>query len=166
MKGSLIWLTDNARAPTSPPRPAPTLLVRLVLALRLLLLWLRGCVCGPRAAPSPEPSSGSERMRVSSRRHVYLCHPHPCELGGETGGVRKLATELMAEGLVPITPMLGHHQLEGTDREQVAQLGLALLERCDEMRVYGAWLTKSMRAEVEHASRLGIATIFINGGRA
>lgn len=166
MKGTLVWLTHSVRGGDAPVTNAgPGLGRRLWRFLHALFLRLGGCTCGDRA-PTPSGYPGPRSQITRTRLHVYLCHPHPYELGGETGSVRKLASELVEEGHVPVTPMLGHQQLGSGTPEQLNELGLAILERCDEVRVYGAWLTKSMRAEVEHASRLGIPTVFINGGQA
>jgi hypothetical protein len=61
-------------------------------------------------------------------------------------------------GNTPYAPhVMLHHVLdEETDRETGIELGLQVLERCDELHQWSKEVTPGMRREIEHARSIGI----------
>ena len=80
---------------------------------------------------------------------VYVCVP----LQENTEFARQKAREVFLNGSIPVCPAL----IIAPDQEQAArEMGLRLIESCQEVHVYGAEWTEGMWAEIRHAMDLGI----------
>jgi hypothetical protein len=101
-----------------------------------------------RAAPLPQPRA----------RKVYVCHPFADDPVANIERVRGICIALLDRGLVPVAPQLYLPQFidELSGRERALTLCLALLEDCNEVRVYGSAITAGMHREIAHAKALGI----------
>jgi hypothetical protein len=101
-----------------------------------------------RAAPPKQPRP----------RKVYVCHPFADDPVANTEHIRLICASLVDRGLVPVAPQLYVPQFvdELTGREVAITICLALLEDCNEVRVYGATITAGMHREIAHAKALGI----------
>lgn len=92
------------------------------------------------------------------RRRVYVCHPYRNAPTANAKRVSEICDVLSATGHLPIAPQiyLPHFIDELTQRAEALDLCLALLDACDELRVYSPWISEGMRLEIEHAEAHGI----------
>jgi hypothetical protein len=92
-------------------------------------------------------------------RKVYVCHPFADDPAANTECIRRICASLVERGTVPVAPQLYLPQFidEVSERETALAMCLALLEDCNEVRVYGPAITDGMRREIAHANALGIA---------
>jgi len=69
------------------------------------------------------------------------------------------------QGVIPYAPHLLFTRflddLKPEERELGCKMGLEMLEKCDELWVYGPRISAGMAAEIDHAERLGIPTQYI-----
>lgn len=91
-------------------------------------------------------------------RCIYICHAFAGDVMRNQIQVAQHARAIIAEGNLPIAPHLYLPLLlsEATDRELAMRLCLALVERCDEVRVFGDMITAGMAREIAHAVARGI----------
>ena len=97
-------------------------------------------------------------------RCVYICAP----LGGDVENNLRKAVQYTEYALrCGTAPVVSHFYAEclddndPEDRRIGTKAGLALLERCDEMWVFGEKITPGMRAELELCAEQGIPVRFI-----
>ena len=69
------------------------------------------------------------------------------------------------QGVIPFAPHLLFtrflNDLKPEERELGCRMGLEVLEKADELWVYGPRISPGMAAEIDHAERLGIQTHYI-----
>ena len=108
------------------------------------------------------------RDRVTERRQdgpklVYICAPLRGEVEKNIAFAREKAREVFAEGNVPVCPHLLFPPIADTGnpaQDQAArEMGLRLVEFCQQVNVYGPVWTEGMWAEINHAERLGIPVL-------
>ena len=111
---------------------------------------------------------GVFRDRVTERRQdgprlVYICAPLRGEVEKNIAFARDKAREVFAAGNVPICPHLMFPPIadpENPAQDQAArEMGLRLVESCQQVNVYGPVWTEGMWAEINHAERLGIPVL-------
>ena len=111
---------------------------------------------------------GVFRDRVTERRQdgprlVYICAPLRGEVEKNIAFARDRAREVFVEGNVPICPHLMFPPIadpENPAQDQAArEMGLRLVEFCQQVNVYGPVWTEGMWAEIRHAERLGIPVL-------
>ena len=111
---------------------------------------------------------GVFRDRVTERRQdgprlVYICAPLRGEVEKNIAFARDKAREVFAAGDVPICPHLMFPPIadpENPVQDQAArEMGLRLVESCQQVNVYGPVWTEGMWAEIRHAERLGIPVL-------
>ena len=111
---------------------------------------------------------GVFRDRVTERRQdgprlVYICAPLRGEVEKNIAFARDKAREVFAAGNVPICPHLMFPPIadpENPAQDQAArEMGLRLVEFCQQVNVYGPVWTEGMWAEINHAERLGIPVL-------
>jgi len=98
-------------------------------------------------------------MKASQPRPVvYVCHPYAGNPTENIAAVRQICRELADDGLLPIGPHIYLPQFvdEGTEREVALSMCTQLVERCDELRVYGTQVAAGMFREIDHAARVGV----------
>jgi hypothetical protein len=102
------------------------------------------------------------RLSQCRRRLVYVCHPFADDPPGNVERVRNICRHLVAEGVLPIAPHLYLPAFidEATERELALSLCLELVDVCDELRVFGANVTRGMNREIERATQRGIPVHF------
>ena len=108
------------------------------------------------------------RDRVTERRQdgpklVYICAPLRGEVEKNIAFAREKAREVFAAGDVPVCPHLMFPPIadpENPVQDQAArEMGLRLVEFCQQVNVYGPVWTEGMWAEINHAERLGIPVL-------
>jgi DNA polymerase III subunit epsilon len=105
-----------------------------------------------RLIPPTPPARPDE---PTDRPHrVYVCHPFRDAPDENERRVRVLCRRLVEEGFLPVAPQLYLPRFvdEATERDRAIRLCLAMLDICDEVRVYGTVISEGMRLELERAS--------------
>ena len=99
-------------------------------------------------------------FRPSAADYTAICAPLRGEVEKNIAFAREKAREVFAEGDVPICPHLMFPPIadpENPAQDQAArEMGLRLVESCQQGNVYGPTWTDGMRAEIRHAERMGI----------
>lgn len=88
---------------------------------------------------------------------VFVSSPY----GGKEENVRAALNYCLMEHELGNTPYAPHCFLsrfldEPADREAAMEMGLEMLERCDELHVWGNRISPGMQIEIEHAELCGI----------
>ena len=105
------------------------------------------------------PSSGNKRSEC--KRFVYVCSWYGTRGDRVTNleRAREYCRSIIDEGAVPICPHLFYGQVlkdeEPAQREAGLKMGLELLKKCNELRVFTT-LSDGMKAEVSAADQWGI----------
>lgn len=93
-------------------------------------------------------------------RLVYICAPLRGEVEQNITFAKEKAREVFQAGDIPICPHLMFPPFADPDdpaQDQAArEMGLRLVEHCQEVHVYGPVWTDGMWAEIRHAMDLGI----------
>ena len=101
--------------------------------------------------------------RQDSPKLIYICAPLRGEVEKNITFAREKAREVFAEGDVPICPHLLFPPIADPGnpaQDQAArEMGLRLVESCQQVNVYGPVWTEGMWAEINHAERLGIPVL-------
>ena len=84
---------------------------------------------------------------------VYICSPYSGDTKTNTARTREYCRFAVDEGHVPVAPHLMFPQFmdEEKERELALQMDLVLLEKCDELWVFGKTMTSGMKAEIAYA---------------
>ena len=105
------------------------------------------------------------RERTPERSHtgpklVYICAPLRGDVEKNIEFARQKAQEVFLPGDVPVCPHLMFPPIADPDdpvQDQAArEMGLRLVEACQQVNVYGPARTEGMRVEIRHANGLGI----------
>ena len=85
---------------------------------------------------------------------VYICSPYSGDTKTNTARTREYCRFAVDEGHVPVAPHLMFPQFmdEEKERELALQMDLVLLEKCDELWVFGKTMTSGMKAEIAYAN--------------
>ena len=101
--------------------------------------------------------------RQDSPKLIYICAPLRGEVEKNITFAREKAREVFAEGDVPICPHLLFPPIADPGnpaQDQAArEMGLRLVESCQQVNVYGPVWTEGMWAEITPAERLGIPVL-------
>ena len=91
---------------------------------------------------------------------VYICAPLRGDVDKNIEFARQKAQEVFQAGDIPVCPHLMFPPIadpENPQQDQAArEMGLRLVESCQEVHVYGPEWTEGMWAEIRHAMDLGI----------
>jgi len=91
---------------------------------------------------------------------VYICAPLRGDVERNIEFARQKAQEVFQNGDIPVCPHLMFPPIadpENPAQDQAArEMGLRLVESCQEVHVYGSMWTHGMWAEIAHALELGI----------
>ena len=99
---------------------------------------------------------------------IYICSPFSGDIKKNTEKAKEYCRFAVENGNVPIAPHLLFPQFidEESERELALQMDLLLLERCDEIWIFGEEVTSGMRAEIAYAKNKEIkARYFKEEGR-
>ena len=98
--------------------------------------------------------------RKDGPKLVYICAPLRGDVEKNVEFARQKAREVFASGDVPVCPHLLFPPIADPDnpeQDQAArEMGLRLVESCQQVNVYGPEWTDGMWAEIHHAMKLGI----------
>ena len=102
----------------------------------------------------------SRERTMDGPRLVYICAPLRGEVEKNIEFARQKAQEVFQAGNIPVCPHLMFPPFADPDdpvQDQAArEMGLRLLEVCQQVNVYGPTWTEGMWAEIQHANKLGI----------
>lgn len=91
---------------------------------------------------------------------VYICAPLRGDVENNIAFARQKAREVFLAGDVPVCPHLMFPPIASPEdpvQDQAARdMGLRLVESCQQVNVYGDIWTDGMWAEIDHANKLGI----------
>ncbi len=100
-----------------------------------------------------EPEHGGPKM-------IYICAPLRGDVEQNIEFARQKAQEVFQQGDIPICPHLMFPPIADPERptEDLAarEMGLRLVESCQQLNVYGPTWTDGMWAEIHRAEKLGI----------
>ena len=99
---------------------------------------------------------------------VYICSPYSGDIETNTEKTKAYCRYAVQEGQVPVAPHLMFPQFmdEEKERELALQMDLVLLEKCDELWVFGKTMTSGMRAEIAYAKNKKMKIrYFVDAGR-
>ena len=106
-----------------------------------------------------EPFRDMERAQDGPKL-VYICAPLRGEVEKNIEFARQKAQEVFQAGDIPVCPHLMFPPIadpENPVQDQAArEMGLRLVESCQQINVYGSEWTEGMWAEIRHAMDLGI----------
>ncbi len=91
----------------------------------------------------------------SYRPMVYVCSPFSGNPRKNTEAARKYSRFAVEQGYIPIAPHLLFPQFmdENTERDLAMFMDIALLTKCEELWVFGEYISKGMAAEIRKAER-------------
>ena len=96
---------------------------------------------------------------------VYVCSPYAGDVKGNTRRAVRFCRYAMSKGHTPVAPHLLYPQMLNDDvpaeRERALAMGVQLLDRCDELWVYGKVISHGMAKEIMHAVNTGITVRLI-----
>ena len=104
---------------------------------------------------------GTYREReASGLKLVYICAPLRGDVQKNIEFARQKAREVFASGDIPVCPHLMFPPVadpnDPAQDQAVRDMGLRLVESCQQVNVYGPEWTDGMWAEINHATKLGI----------
>lgn len=104
--------------------------------------------CKPEGHPSPSP------------RLVYICDPLRGDVEQNIEFARQQAQEVFQTGEIPVCPHLMFPPIadpgDAVEDQAARDMGLRLVEICQQVNVYGKTCTAGMQEEIDLAKKLGI----------
>ena len=96
---------------------------------------------------------------------IYIASPYAGEVEQNIQFAKQACRMVMNQGHAFFAPHLIYpHFLNDDDplqRQTGQNMGLAVLEKCDELWVFGSRISPGMTREIQEAERLGISTVHI-----
>lgn len=93
-------------------------------------------------------------------KFVYVCSPYRGDVERNVAKAHGYCRFAVTQGVIPLAPHIYFTQFLDDDipEERLAglRIGLNILERCDELWVFGTRISKGMKAEIRAAEQLGI----------
>ena len=125
-------------------------------------------LCEESLAPESEPDGNFDAGALFRRcnngpKHVYICAPLRGDVEKNIEFARQRAKEVFHEGNIPVCPHLIFPPI--ADPADPVQDGAAmkmckkLIDRCDEVRVYGPDWTAGMWDEIRYAGKMKVPVI-------
>jgi len=102
---------------------------------------------------------------LKSRKHyVFICSPYAGNVKQNILNAKRYLKFAVKKGVIPIAPHLLYPQVlydsDPRQRKLGLYLGMAWLYKCDEMWVFGGYISPGMSAEIEKAKRVQIPIRF------
>ena len=93
-------------------------------------------------------------------KKIFICSPFRGDIKVNTEKAKFYAGVLAKSGNIPIAPHLYFPMFldenSATERMMGIEMGIQLMNTCDEVRVYGFNITEGMHFELNHARKKGI----------
>jgi len=104
-------------------------------------------------------------MSNKKTKNVYICSPLRGDVDKNTKKARDYCRVAIEFGFIPIAPHVLYQGIFNDEipheRETALQVGLQILVLCDEIWVFGDFVSEGMRGEIEKARELGIPVKYI-----
>lgn len=114
----------------------------------------------PEGYSDPVPYEALKAIEREERKHsyrplVYICSPYAGDAEWNTMRAREYSRFAVNNGTIPIAPHLLFPQFmdEATERELAMFMNMVLLERCEELWVFGDRISEGMAAEILRAKQ-------------
>lgn len=102
---------------------------------------------------------------AAEKKVIYVCSPYAGDMFVNTENTKKYCRYVMEQGYVPFAPHIMFTSfLDDTDpvqRTQGCTLGLDMLERVDEMWVFGERISPGMKNEILFSEKFNIPVKYI-----
>ncbi len=100
----------------------------------------------------------------SSPKLVYICVPLRGDVIGNIEFARQKAQEVFQSGSIPVCPHItlpsNADPACSVQDEAAREMGLQLVESCQQLNIYGSTITEGMRAEIHRAQERGIPVVY------
>lgn len=91
---------------------------------------------------------------------IYVCSPLRGDIAGNVEKAKGYCKTVIEKGHIPIAPHVAYQGILNDDiqeeRKKALKIGLEILKKCDEVWVFGHFISEGMNSEVEAAQQLGI----------
>ena len=111
-----------------------------------------------RHGPKVKEAESTYMGKKNIPKLVYICSRYSGDTEGNTAKAVRYSRVAVNEGVVPIAPhlLLPLYMDEEKERGKAIAMDLVILERCDELWVFGEEWSAGMKAEIEAAGSLGM----------
>lgn len=107
-----------------------------------------------------EALSNIERESKKQRKLVFICSPYAGDIEGNVMRAKRYGRFAVTEGVVPIIPHLMYPQFlfddDKEERKLGIEMGLALLNKCEELWVFGTQVSQGMAIEIKKPNHKGL----------
>ena len=97
---------------------------------------------------------------------VYVASPFAGDIDQNTENARQYCRFAVSKGYLPLAPHLHFPQFldenDPKERKLGLQFALILLDKCDELWVFGNRISEGMSREIDHATVIGIPIRYID----
>jgi len=105
---------------------------------------------------------------MKRQKIVYVCSPLRGDLKENIAKANYYCRVAYERGYIPIAPHTIFTQFlddeNQEERKSAMEMGLKLVERCDELWAFGPTISDGMKREIEHARRKGIPIRYLSEG--
>lgn len=118
-----------------------------------------------------DPTAGQAMTSIKKQEKkyrplVYICSPYAGDTQKNTIRARRYSRFAVEQGCIPVAPHLLYPQfIDDSDREE-RKLGLffgrVLLDKCEEIWIFGDRITDGMRSEIDRAKRKHMKIKYFN----
>ena len=95
---------------------------------------------------------------------MYVCSPYRGDVERNVSKAQGYCRFAIGQGVIPVTPHIYFTQFLDDDipeeRKVGMRMGLMMLERCDELWVFGARISEGMKSEIRAAEQLGTPVLY------
>lgn len=111
----------------------------------------------------PDPTAAQALANVAREEKtfcVFICSPYAGDVDLNVEKAKEYLEFSIERGTIPFAPHLLYPQVfddkDPRERKLALSLGMAWLERCDEVWVFGSIISKGMQREIRKAMKLEI----------
>lgn len=109
----------------------------------------------------PDPTAYKALKNIDKPKQlVFICSPYQGDINTNTIRAKRYARFAVSEKVVPVIPHLMYPRFldedNPTERVLGLEMGLILLEKCNEMWVFGEVISPGMTLEIEKANEMRI----------
>lgn len=104
------------------------------------------------------PNNRCIKKRDKQQVLVYICSPYSNDPPGNTKKAIRYSRFAVDKGVIPIAPhlLLPLYMDEEKERDEALSMDLLILNKCDELWVFGDELSAGMKTEINEANRRGM----------
>ncbi|MFZ3578821.1 DUF4406 domain-containing protein [Virgibacillus sp. DJP39] len=107
-----------------------------------------------------EALTNIEREKKQKKKIVFICSPYAGDVESNVMRTKRYARYAVTEGMVPIIPHLMYPPFlfdgDQEERKLGIEMGLVLLEKCDELWMFGSQVSQGMAIEIKKAKAQNI----------